>query len=476
MTRSTRKPASPLLSVRDERLAGAKMAEGVADRIVRDVAALGWPEGHILGSEASLLDRYGVSRAVFREAVRLVEHQQVARMRRGPGGGLVITAPTLDAVLAAVDVYLFYVRATVDEVFHARLVLEEVVAELAPSRLNEDDVGALRDLLARERSGELLDNRALHALLARVTGNPALEFFVDLLNQVSALYLTSRKQVSTDTFSASAHAHRAIADAVLAGDDGLARRRMRKHLEAEADFLRTRSRGRIRLPQRSDGDKRGQEVAFQILADVAAAGWKLGESIGSEADLMERYDVSRAVLREAVRVLEHHQVARMRRGPGGGLFVTEPGVEATTEAIAVHLARAAIAPEHLFEARAAVEMAVLDLVVKNVDDDAVAAMERALESERTARNLQDFVAVGHDLHDVFAYLSGNRVLELLTGVLVRLTRIHQSRPKGMKLADTPIGDVTRTHELIVEAIVDRDADLARLRMRTHLAAMVRWVR
>ncbi len=68
--------------------------------------ALGWPVGEVLGSEADLLERYQVSRAVFREAVRLVEHQQVARTRRGPGGGLVITEPTIGAVIDAVVLYL----------------------------------------------------------------------------------------------------------------------------------------------------------------------------------------------------------------------------------------------------------------------------------------------------------------------------------------------------------------------------------
>ena len=62
----------------------------VADRILGDIAEEGWPEGEVVGSEAELLERYGVSRAVFREAVRLLEHLQVARMRRGPGGGLVV--------------------------------------------------------------------------------------------------------------------------------------------------------------------------------------------------------------------------------------------------------------------------------------------------------------------------------------------------------------------------------------------------
>src|SRR3546814_14164025 len=91
--------------------------------------------------------------------------------------------------MEAVAVYLFYVGAEVSEVFEARLVLEEVVAELAPSRLAEEDVEALRELVAREREGEVHDYRELHALLARLTRNPALEFFVDLLNRVTTMFM-----------------------------------------------------------------------------------------------------------------------------------------------------------------------------------------------------------------------------------------------------------------------------------------------
>ena len=44
----------------------AKRAAKVADLIIEDVMALGWPVGEVLGSEADLLERYQVSRAVFR--------------------------------------------------------------------------------------------------------------------------------------------------------------------------------------------------------------------------------------------------------------------------------------------------------------------------------------------------------------------------------------------------------------------------
>src|SRR6202789_4622443 len=122
----------------------AKRAAKVADRIVEDVMALGWPVGEVLGSEAELLARYQVSRAVFREAVRLVEHQQVARTRRGPGGGLVVTEPTTDAVIDAVVLYLYRAEARLAELFGARLVLEDIAIGLASARLEEQDLATLR--------------------------------------------------------------------------------------------------------------------------------------------------------------------------------------------------------------------------------------------------------------------------------------------------------------------------------------------
>src|SRR5215470_4014735 len=176
--RSSRQGASP----------GSKLAAKVADRMVTDVIALGWPVGELLGSEADLLDRYQVSRAVFREAVRLIEHKQVARTRRGPRGGLVITEPTVAAVIDAVVLYLYRVEATLDELFEARVVLEEIASDLAPGRLDEHDRSRLRAFIENGSAQLRPDPRALHALLASITRNPALELFVVVLNRVTMLY------------------------------------------------------------------------------------------------------------------------------------------------------------------------------------------------------------------------------------------------------------------------------------------------
>jgi len=92
-----------------------KLAAQVAHRMETDVVRRGWPVGESLGSEPDLRERYGVSRAVLREAVRLVEHHQVARMRRGPNGGLFVMAPDAGPAARAMVIYLEYVGTSIDD-------------------------------------------------------------------------------------------------------------------------------------------------------------------------------------------------------------------------------------------------------------------------------------------------------------------------------------------------------------------------
>src|SRR4051795_8268800 len=128
--------------------AEGKLAARVARRIEADVVARGWPVGTSLGSEPELRARHGVSRAVLREAVRLVEHHQVARMRRGPGGGLFVVSPDAGPAARALVIYLQYAGTGVDALMAARRLLEPLSARLAAERIGEDGVALIRRTLA----------------------------------------------------------------------------------------------------------------------------------------------------------------------------------------------------------------------------------------------------------------------------------------------------------------------------------------
>src|SRR5205823_10135158 len=123
--------------------------------------------------------------------------------------------------------------------------------------------------------------------------------------------------------------HRKLVDALVKGNADKASRLTTEHLSGIRDLMLANRRNRRARP----GDvvslpggtgRYAETLAQRIRADLARAGAVAGDVLGSEDEMRERYGVSRQVLREAVRLLEHHGVAKMRRGPGGGLVVTEP--------------------------------------------------------------------------------------------------------------------------------------------------------
>jgi DNA-binding FadR family transcriptional regulator len=449
-----------------------RLATTVASRIVDDVARRGWKVGEVIGTEAEMLERYGCSRAVLREAIRLIEHHHVARMRQGPGGGLVVTEPDVDAIIDAAVVYLLRCDARLDEVFEARLIVEDLAMSVAPSRLDEADIERIRQLVADEEAGRNTDPRGLHSLVAAVSKNPALELFVDLLSRLTVFFFSSMREISEPTLGASGHAHQRIAEAVVAGDPGTARRRMEAHLRAEADFIRQRRGTQQELnPSLAihdwRGSKRGQSTAREIFGRIIEEGIPPGTLLGFEADLMQTYGTGRAAVREAIRILEHHQIAVMRRGQYGGLFVVEADVGAMCELVALHLERHAVEPSHLAELRVGIELAIVDLVIDRWTSESAGRLHDALLAEQAATKDQ-MVEVVHDLHAVMAALSGNRVLELLARTLIRLSRAHRGGGSS-RLTKAMREEIHRTHAGIVEALVDGDRDLARTRLRAHLA-------
>jgi len=460
----------------------AKRAAKVADRIVEEVMARGWPVGEVLGSEAELLEHFGVSRAVFREAVRLVEHQQVVRTRRGPGGGLIVIEPTMGAVTDAVVLYLHRVDARLDEIFEARIILEEIACLKAceVAEPDENDVAELRLFVTGEHAAGYADPRDFHALVASMSRNAGLELFVNVFNRVARLYSPGWKELGSGVGKETRHAHAKIAEAILARDGALARRRMGTHLRAEADFLQRRRTTRQLLPdsvvlaQSKDG-KGAEAVARNITQTVMAEGLQPGDLVGTEPELMEREGVSRALLREAVRLLEYHQIARMRRGPRGGLFVMAPSADAITEVTAIFLARRGMTLAQLLDLRAGVEVAIAGLAATRIDEAGVSVLGEALAHEEHAAAAERVEAV-HDLHAAVAQASQNRVLLLVALVLIRLSRLHQIERLAPKARRQIRAEVLRTHENIAAAVEAGDVDLARRRMGRHLEALAALMR
>lgn len=466
-----------------------KLAAQVAQRIEAQVVQRGWPIGESIGSEPELRERYGVSRSVLREAVRLVEHHQVARMRRGPNGGLFVVAPDAGPAARAMVIYLEYVGTSVDDLMHARRLLEPLAAGLAAQHITEEGLELVRRTVAAETVTDVQVDRgaeALHVVLGELSANPVLQLFIDVLVRLTYRFSEPSGASRRELRRARAEAvrfHADIADAVIAGDSGNAEARLGDYLDGISAWMRSHSRtGASTGPARSvavpdsDGQppaKLAEIVAGRLHEDIAAGGWPVGSVIGSESDLLVRYGISRAVLREAVRLLEYHSVARMRRGPGGGLVVDVPDPQASIETMALYLEYKHVSAADLVAVREAIELGMVSRVTtRNDDADVAERLQRAVRwiGEGPADNPDK----ADHFHAELAELAGNPVLALFLRILTELWRRHSASERATAGPELR-AEVEHVHQRITDAVLAGDEGLARHRMRRHLAALTeRW--
>src|ERR1700684_3246023 len=168
-----------------------KLASTIARDIEADIVRRGWPIGESLGSERALQERFSVSRSVLREAVRLVEHHQVARMRRGPNGGLLICEPDAAPATHAIIIYREYLGTTIGDLLDARLLLEPLAASRAAQQIDEAGIQRLRGVVRAEHDRKpdpAAPSDEFHAALAEQSKNPVLQLFIDILMRLTVRY------------------------------------------------------------------------------------------------------------------------------------------------------------------------------------------------------------------------------------------------------------------------------------------------
>ena len=135
--------------------------------------------GDRLPSESELALALGISKPTLRQALRVLELSGLVAVRRGKGGGIVVTSDLVPplALSSAVAVE----ESAVVDVLHARRVLERAVAFEALERATEADLGELErtiDLLERhlgERASVMRADAMFHRALVRSCHNATIQ-------------------------------------------------------------------------------------------------------------------------------------------------------------------------------------------------------------------------------------------------------------------------------------------------------------
>lgn len=188
-----------------------------------------------------------------------------------------------------------------------------------------------------------------------------------------------------------------------------------------------------------------------------------GDKFPSERNLMEKLGVSRAVLREAFRVLESRGLVESR--PGGGRYLRKIGGVKMING-SVDLERDALLD--VIEAREIVEVKIVRLAVKRATDEEIAKLKSMnMKFHGMGSNLEDYMEKDKDLafHLALAEMSHNFILKMMINFILILTK--DLREKSMLDHDHWVR-LCDQHSDIVEAVSNRQEEEAAQKMMSHL--------
>ncbi|MFT8872043.1 MAG: FCD domain-containing protein [Sporolactobacillus sp.] len=189
------------------------------------------------------------------------------------------------------------------------------------------------------------------------------------------------------------------------------------------------------------------------------------EKLPSERQMAAQYQVSRSVIREAVKVLGEKGLVDVRVGKG--IYITKPTKNNLTKALKRVIASGYSTIEDIVDVReelelSAVKKAVVHAGAADLEDLASACRVMDTRPIRVA----GFVHYDAQFHLQLAKLTGNEIFYLLINSFYEMTDKALFDITHMIPAD--IEEAQRQHWQIVHAVEERDTARAQERIKAHI--------
>jgi DNA-binding FadR family transcriptional regulator len=211
------------------------------------------------------------------------------------------------------------------------------------------------------------------------------------------------------------------------------------------------------LPRR---ESRAEAAAQAVEQRIAEADLQPGTRLGTRGELGELLAVAPSTVSETIKLLEARGRVVTRTGPGGGVFVAEPGVGLRLARSMMQVSGSEVEVAFALEVRDVLETAVIVSAAEAARPaEQLGGMHRAMQALREATETAGFYRRNLEFHAEVADLcqnpllrtiyrslleviqAGDPKLELLPGqnasrVRAQRTKIHQDVADAIALGDT----------------------------------------
>lgn len=224
-----------------DRVPRRRLYEQIAQQLLSHIRTAGLRPGDRLPPERELAAKLGVSRASLAQALVALEILGVVNVRHG-NGAVIVSLLSDDQVVAAIRAH----ANRLPDIIEARAALEVKLAALAATRRTDADLEAIDSALNAmeadiEAGGRGIEgDEAFHAAVTRAGHSDLLErLMVEISDLIAETRVESLGQPGRPTQSLAGH--RAIAEAIRAGDASAAAAAMEEHIGLVSDVAMLRA-------------------------------------------------------------------------------------------------------------------------------------------------------------------------------------------------------------------------------------------
>ena len=197
-----------------------------------------------------------------------------------------------------------------------------------------------------------------------------------------------------------------------------------------------------------------------------------GDRLPPEQELATWLGISRSSLREAVKALSQAKVLDVRRGDGTYVTSLEPRLLLSGLSFVIDLMEDQTLAE-IFEVRKLLEPASTALAAQRITNEQIDELRSSLVSMREAHDPEELVVRDIDFHARIAESTGNASLcSILDAISTRAVRARIWRASMVGMKSMTLSQ----HELILDALAERDPSLARSAATIHVSESERWLR
>lgn len=216
-----------------------------------------------------------------------------------------------------------------------------------------------------------------------------------------------------------------------------------------------------------------EEVVEYLKSLIYQGKYKPGEKIPGEREMAQKINVSRNTVREAYKILEAQGYLHIRHGQG--VFVADEDSQIHKLASSFFIKQDTML--ELFSIRKILETEAIVWLVDNLtfqhQEELKQLMAAHLQALTNRIDFREQALLDQKFHLALARMSGNSVLlrimiqliDLLTEVRTKTIRIPGRAEQSL-----------REHVQIANAILDKEKDLARERMLSHLNSVERSIK